>query len=329
MEFVRPTDKLIHLGFDRQEIDDLKQVLEMLNVKLIDDEYSLFDFGLFIDYICSNKDVRKRFIDSYKKVCPFYESTLPDRMDLKFATIKDKYFLFLFCLLSPSLDSMSLLSFEDMIPKKFYSIFDCYFEMIRKHYDDINACYNVLYKVNNIERSGWINAKIPSMHKESISEHMYSMYLLADLYLPCNLEDGYDKERIKKLIMIHDLGEAVIGDIPHPKKTADDDLKEDFAAKTLFFAVRYHSDDSSLYDLWNEWMAGKTINSRIAHDIDVLQFNYQFMSYAVTYPETFNDDAIRLWMRRRPITELGIKLYQQLILDNDKFKERIDALNGK
>ena len=326
MDLAYPTYDLNILGFNNYDIDLLNQVLLKLDLKLEKDNNKLFDFGLFINYLCSNKTLRNNFIKNYQELNNDLEKYLLDHISLKLDNFKDQYYLFLLSLIS----SNSLIPFftnMTLSNAKYYNILDLYFNMKMKHYDDLNSCYNILTKVSEIERTGWLNAKIPSLHKESIAEHMYNMHLFADLYLDNN--GDYDKDKIKKLIMIHDLGEVVIGDIANPKKTKEDERKEDFEARTLFFAVRYYSDNAELYNLWDEWERYESIESKIAHDIDVIQFNYQFMTYACTYPSTFSNNDVALWMKRRPKSEYGIKLFDEIIRNNIKFKERIKEIDGK
>lgn len=50
---------------------------------------------------------------------------------------------------------------------------------------------------------------------ESIADHMYRMSIITML---CPPEEGIDKDRCVKLALIHDMAEALVGDITPPDK---------------------------------------------------------------------------------------------------------------
>ena len=100
--------------------------------------------------------------------------------------------------------------------------------MCRLNLIDMISVFNLFAESNLLERSGWVGTNVPTNHKESIAEHMYVMYTMANIYLPNCLEiSEYCKQKVLNMIMIHDLAETLTGDIPHPNKTDVDELKED------------------------------------------------------------------------------------------------------
>ena len=327
IEIVKPNKSLQFIGFDSLDIDRLSKVLEKMNINLIDDELRTLDLNDLSFLIVSNKEFRDNFISSFKELYPNLKDELINTLDLSLKDYHSKWNLFLLCLMFDDQSLDQLLLIQQDYPLYVVSVIDSFLEMKRRGYKGKNDIYNIIQKCNAIERTGWLNAEVPTEHKESIAEHMFNMYHLGSIYLTNN--DGYNKERVLKLIMVHDLAETIIGDIAHPYKTANDDKKEDLAAKALFCSLMYYSEDSSYYEYWCEWEERITIESLIAHDLDSLQFNYQFMTYACKYPDCFSDDDVELWMRRRPKTELGLKLFNELIMENPLFKKRVGSVNGK
>lgn len=69
------------------------------------------------------------------------------------------------------------------------------------------------------------HADTSSGRRESVAEHSWRISLMAML-----LQDefpGRDMNKVIKMCLIHDLGEAFLGDIPTFEKTADDVKRED------------------------------------------------------------------------------------------------------
>lgn len=65
-----------------------------------------------------------------------------------------------------------------------------------------------------------------SGRRESVAEHSWRAALLAMLLSGVSEYKDYDMNRVIRMCLIHDLGEAFTGDIPTFKKTADDEEKE-------------------------------------------------------------------------------------------------------
>ncbi len=190
-----------------------------------------------------------------------------------------------------------------------------------------NDCYEYFTKTMNVERSGWVYKPVPGKHLESIAEHMYEMVNIAKIYLPNTLDDPlYNKETIINMLLVHDIGETITGDIPHPNKKEDDDLKEDVIVRALLTSLMLSNSPIGItyYDAWSEWVNNNTINALIAHDLDVVQLNNQLLKYALSNEGLFTIEELRLWYRRRPITPLCIDIFNQII---SPFPDRVKLFN--
>lgn len=342
MRVLMPTLELKVFGFREIDIINLQKVLtsELLSnyIEVEQIEGQLFDFGSFVSYVISNSKFRHAFLDACYLNLDDFPNCILNNMPLLPSEFSFKINLFL--LLIDSLNKFNrvdplYLQFLEMDKRAYRmtnTLVDAFFEMCRLNLIDIINVVNLFAESNTLERSGWVGTNVPTNHKESIAEHMYVMYTIANLYLPNKLDQiGYDKNKILSMIMIHDLAETLTGDIPHPNKSSEDDLKEDLVAKALWCNLLYNESPAAceIYELWMDWFLDLSINAHLAHDFDAIQLNYQFFTYACKYPETYSDDNILRWTRRRPKTDLGKKIYQQIILDNPKFKERIGVINGK
>lgn len=342
MRVLMPSPELKIFGFRECDITNLKNVLlselleEYIQLEVI--EGQLFDLGNFVFLVISNSNFKKAFLKSCYLNLKDFPNCILNNMPL--VPNEFSFKLNLFLLLIDSLNKnncvdplyLQFLEMDKRVLRKTNTLLDAFFEMCRLNLISMESVFNKFAESNLLERSGWTGTNVPTNHKESIAEHMYVMYTMANLYLPNKLDDdNYDKDKILTMIMIHDLAETITGDIPHPNKTEHDELKEDLIAKALWCNLLYNesSSASQIYEAWNEWNLDLSINAHIAHDFDAIQLNYQFFTYACKYPETYSDNDILRWTRRKPKTEIGNKIYKQLILDNSKFKERIGVIDGK
>ncbi|MBR0136351.1 MAG: HD domain-containing protein [Clostridia bacterium] len=101
--------------------------------------------------------------------------------------------------------------------------------------------------------------------RESVAEHSWRIALMA--YFVSDEFPEADMDKVIKMCLIHDLGEAFTGDIPTFLKTAADEKREE---ELLFDWVRslpepYSSEMSALY---NEMAERKTLEARIYKCMD-------------------------------------------------------------
>lgn len=67
--------------------------------------------------------------------------------------------------------------------------------------------FNTVGKLKLLKRTGWIHKDIPL--PESVADHMYRMSMLSF----CITDPTIDRDRLLKVCLVHDLAEAVVGDI--------------------------------------------------------------------------------------------------------------------
>ncbi|MDX9745244.1 MAG: HD domain-containing protein [Syntrophales bacterium] len=99
---------------------------------------------------------------------------------------------------------------------------------------------------------------------ESVAEHVFQTIFIG--YALCKLEKAADELRVMKMCLVHDLPEARTGDMNYVNKkyvTVDEGKAVTDLAETLFFG-----DD--IEGAISEFNAGKTLESKLAHDADQL-----------------------------------------------------------
>lgn len=193
--------------------------------------------------------------------------------------------------------------------------------------------FNKFSIAKGVERAGWINSAIPE--PENIVEHMYNCCLIGMLYLPDEYpEDGYTKNSVIQMLLIHDLVEAKTGNINRPEraqKQKEYDNQENMAMLSLLFSGTYPGsvDLSTYIEYWKKWNRKEGINYYIAKDIDNIQTIYQFCHYYNQYPGKFTTDDVCYWLSgvNRLESELGKEISEKLIKNNPLYSNIVKLFN--
>jgi putative hydrolase of HD superfamily len=111
----------------------------------------------------------------------------------------------------------------------------------------------------------------PSGRPESTAEHTWRLCLIA-----VALDDalGVDLRRLLELLIVHDLGEAVLGDVPAPLQSADgagDKTADERAALAGLLAALPPPAAARLMARWDEYAAVATPEARMAKALDRLE----------------------------------------------------------
>lgn len=187
--------------------------------------------------------------------------------------------------------------------------------------------YQKFNELNGVPRTGWVDHKIP--HPESVTEHMYSAWLMALLLLPETSDESpsYDKQEVMRLLLIHDLGERVTGDIPRPQKQTDPDwyAREEDRVMTRFLLKGTYPHVGRMaeeYKRWKEWAEDSSFNAAVAKEIDTLQGAYQLCRYLLDHGENFSEEKIAGWLGEcnECNTTMCRTIFRELILENPAFE---------
>ncbi len=169
-------------------------------------------------------------------------------------------------------------------------------------------------------RTGWLDRGIPPQETESVADHSLAVSLLA---WACAVERqaqgaALDPARVALLALIHDLPEAVTGDIPPYDPTALSTrtgaeerrtfldrrhIRDDKAASAKRFA-----EDAAMHELldalptsvqvpltalWNELRQGATPEARFVKQVDRLETFLQSRAYLADFPDAPMDSFRR------------------------------------
>ncbi len=162
-------------------------------------------------------------------------------------------------------------------------------------------------------RAGWVARQVKN--PESVYDHgMRLGKWIETLAFPASI----DREHMKLMSEVHDLPEAIVTDftpldgITH----ADKEKLESLAARIVFTA------DPKKTELVDEYIAQKTKESHVLHDLDKLDAVRQALVYEGYYPEKigrlYSDFRKYAWPRLK--TETGRAIAESLATNADQIR---------
>jgi putative hydrolases of HD superfamily len=121
-------------------------------------------------------------------------------------------------------------------------------------------------RLKTVLRSGWTSEG----ERESVAEHTWRLCLMAMLLY--GRAPGIDLARLLKMCLIHDLGEAIGGDVPAPAQKAGE-LKSGQERKDLIqlIAPLPVPLGHEILELWDEYEAAHSSEAKIAKGLDKLE----------------------------------------------------------
>jgi putative hydrolase of HD superfamily len=160
-----------------------------------------------------------------------------------------------------------------------------YMEMMRRNLEyksfSVGGIAEQLYDIKTEERRGWLARGLKAV--ESVADHTYGAYLLGLIYLPesAPLIEEYDKREILDMLLIHDLGEAFVGDLLPAQKNEVERKKEREAYEYIGTLGTYAGVGNleRVKILWDKFEQKTSINARVANDIDKLENLMQLHVY--------------------------------------------------
>ncbi|HEX5416154.1 MAG TPA: HD domain-containing protein, partial [Chloroflexota bacterium] len=124
-------------------------------------------------------------------------------------------------------------------------------------------------QLKTLRRAGWVRVGVPE--PESVADHTFRVALLALLFGP---RLGLDADTMVRLALVHDLGEARLGDITPADRIGK---AEKSRAEAVAFGeiVAGLPEGPALFDLWREYDAGATPEARAVSQLDKLEMAFQ------------------------------------------------------
>lgn len=168
------------------------------------------------------------------------------------------------------------------------------------------------------------NAHTSSGRQESSAEHSWRIGLMAMVFeeeLP-----GLDMAELLKLCLIHDLGEAIGGDIPATQQTTEvnKDIQERADFQTLLQPLPGYLQEAFLR-LWDDYHQGRSAEARLVRGLDKLETLIQHNQ--TRQPGEF-DYGFNLHYGRRYMDAHPLLAQIRALVDNDT-QQRMAETPGK
>lgn len=124
-------------------------------------------------------------------------------------------------------------------------------------------------KIKNVFRQTFLT---DGSRKENDAEHSWHLAVMAVLLKEYAAEPGLDLERVIKMVLVHDIVEIDAGDtFCYDEKGAEDKREREEAAAARIFGMLPPDQARRTRELWEEFEAMETPESRFAAALDRLQ----------------------------------------------------------
>jgi len=112
--------------------------------------------------------------------------------------------------------------------------------------------------------------------QESTAEHTWHMGIMAMAFYK-NLQNEVVLEKVLQLITIHDLAEALTGDVPAWAETRTNKFEEEGKALTEILKTLPAEPQEEIRGLWLEYEEGKTPEARFVKMLDLIDVYFQHL----------------------------------------------------
>ena len=122
-------------------------------------------------------------------------------------------------------------------------------------------------RLKTVTRSGWTSTG----QRESVAEHTWRLCLMAMVLY--GRTEGIDLGKLLRMCLIHDLGEAIGGDIPAPEQSRAGPGKAEGERADLLQLIAPLPEDvrAEITALWDEYEAARSPEARVAKGLDKLE----------------------------------------------------------
>jgi putative hydrolase of HD superfamily len=134
----------------------------------------------------------------------------------------------------------------------------------------------LIQRLKTTKRTGWVNHGVKE--SESIADHMYRMAVMAMISgdLP-----GVNKDRCVKMAVVHDIAEAIVGDItPNDNIPKEEKNRLETAAiDEMCILLEGGIAAEEVKELWLEYENNSTPEAKFVKDLDKLEMILQAVEY--------------------------------------------------
>ncbi|XP_073002276.1 uncharacterized protein [Typha latifolia] len=135
---------------------------------------------------------------------------------------------------------------------------------------------SLCHRLKTTKRAGWVRRGV--QEPESVADHMYRMGVMA---LVAADIPGVDRDRCVKMAIVHDIAEAIVGDItpsdgvPKLEKSRMEKEALDHMCKLLGGGCRA----KEIHELWMEYEENSSMEAKVVKDFDKVEMILQALEY--------------------------------------------------
>jgi len=145
--------------------------------------------------------------------------------------------------------------------------------MTNSNLRDLVKFFEMAGKLKRTPRSGWVEVGIRK--PESVADHTFRTSILC---IVCSDLEGLDELKLLRMALIHDLPEAIIGDLTPSRKIIGSKEKEDNAMNQMLSLLPKEQREKYMTD-WSEYQEGKTREAKAVRQLEKLEMALQAKEY--------------------------------------------------
>lgn len=143
-------------------------------------------------------------------------------------------------------------------------------------------------QLKRVPRAGWVMRGVADA--ESVSDHTFGVAFVS-LILAHMVEQSLDTAKVLTIALLHDLPEAVLGDIPNPASRYLPPHAKRGAEEQVLHALLQGAPQGEQWSTWwREYEDGTTLEARLVHDADRIDMLIQAYVYAQTTGNRWLDE---------------------------------------
>ncbi|VFQ95182.1 unnamed protein product [Cuscuta campestris] len=134
------------------------------------------------------------------------------------------------------------------------------------------------HRLKTTKRTGWVYRGVKD--PESISDHMYRMGVMA--LISTDLP-GVDRDRCVKMAIVHDIAEAIVGDITPADGVSktEKSRREREAIEDMCKLLGGGPRAKEIKDLWLEYEDCSSLEAKVVKDFDKVEMILQALEYEI------------------------------------------------
>lgn len=140
--------------------------------------------------------------------------------------------------------------------------------------------FKMVGKSKNLPRSGWVREKVNN--PESVAEHSFRVGVLA-MVMSDKLNSNFDKNKLIKMALLHDLAEVITGDavidrwdVIDLKKRDERESIEEKGIKEIFDKI---DDGDEFVGIFHEMISRITPEAKVFSQLDKIEMALQAFEY--------------------------------------------------